>query len=167
MAHTSFPPELKARYLEMIGPEGPDGGLPRSKVCRELGITISAVRHAMGTDPDFAADVELALAHEVEEVEAALKEAAKDGSVKAMELFLTNRARDDWAVRSIVEHGKGGQEKPVQIAISVTNFWSQALTAPESGGGDRLMDFIDVEVLPDEPDELEAGKAKSFEITAG
>lgn len=150
MAPSLFDDARKARYLELR--EGTEGRPPmsRSKACRELNITISTVRHACTTDDVFAGQVELLEAEKVEEVEDALHKAALEGSVPAAKFFLTNRAKEDWEERQVVDN-QGHQQTQVTLAVSVTDLFSRLLTESRAQAGESMLELIDGEFKPVEP----------------
>lgn len=152
-------PAQKHQFLNQL-----KEGVSRTRAATSVGLTNSGVIKAMQEDARFADDVQQVLALRNDDVEEALYKKAvghtdengnhHPGSVEAMKFWLVNRAGADWANRSTVEHtGKDGG--PIQLATQARLALVAVLTAPETR--ELAVDFIDTQLAPTKPLELESG----------
>lgn len=87
--YVKFDRERRARYLALRR-----AGVTCRKAARAAGVSINTVLKHRREDPWFAQREEEAIAEAVEEVEAALYDAAVSGNVRAQIFFLVNSAPD-------------------------------------------------------------------------
>jgi hypothetical protein len=151
----ALPPNRKKELLGLL-----TDGESKTSACKILGISPSALRRALITDDEFAAEVQFHEDLKNEKVKEALFRRALgksgegyDGDVAAQKLWLTSRMPHEFANTMRHEHvGPGGG--PVMVVHATQEALMSALKDREARH--LAIDFIEGELLDEASDQTRA-----------